>query len=46
MTEFIFGFENFLISVENWSLILKTSVHPNHFWNVLNLGWKDMYDLL
>ena len=46
MPEFIFGFENFIVCMENWSDIMNAPIHSNHFWNVLNLGWKDMYDPL
>ena len=41
--EFIFGFENILICSENWFDIMTKPIHPDHFCNVLNLGWKDMY---
>jgi hypothetical protein len=43
MPKFIFGFENFLICVENWRRVMETSVHPYTFWNKLNLGWGDIY---
>jgi hypothetical protein len=48
--EFFFGFESFLICLEEWVYVMRpspydyTKIFSNNFWNKLNLGYHDMND--